>query len=251
MVERNMNAEIQMEVTPFHELLESRFRQARGLSKGERTKNRLKVAAAKQLNELDFINLRVADICRDAAVSTATFHRYFLDRTEIATDVLDDYLEAMREGSLYTVTTENEKKVDGIYLATLAWLKSAEANPGILKCLLQLRDEAPQFAESYQKFDHYWYQRIADNIRSRSSSFSNTDESVALVAAYALGGMVDDITRKIFIQRDTKLLGAVERIAPTPESLAKLLSMFWHRMVYGGESKFEMSGGFLDTVKSL
>jgi len=214
----------------FGAIMEKRQAALKSRRKGERTKDALKLATVKLLNKNDYINLRVADICKEAAVSTGTFHRYFTDRAEIAADVLKDYLE-ISETILFSQDSLIENDHDPIYIATRNWLLAAQANPGLVRCLLQLREEVPAFANVYEEFDHYWYDKIAANIQKRIPEKKPT-EAYSLIAAYALGGMVDDITRRLIIRKDAKLVAAVQETAPTMDELAKLLSKFWHRIIY-------------------
>src|SRR5690606_21256618 len=62
-------------------------------SKGDRTRFRLKQAAARVLEEAGYNELKVADICAAAEVALGTFYVYFKDKNEIAIEVVLDFLQ--------------------------------------------------------------------------------------------------------------------------------------------------------------
>lgn len=73
---------------PFAEILRRRHKQAGARRKGERTRDRLKVATVQVLEERGYLRLRVTDICKRARVSPAAFYPYFKQREQITVEVL-------------------------------------------------------------------------------------------------------------------------------------------------------------------
>ena len=57
-------------------------------SKGDRTRYRLKIAAARALEEMGYTDLKVADVCANANVALGTFYVYYKDKNEIAIEVV-------------------------------------------------------------------------------------------------------------------------------------------------------------------
>src|SRR3712207_4399553 len=66
-------------------------------SKGDRTRYRLRIAAARALEEIGYQDLKVSDICGFAEVALGTFYVYYRDKNEIAIEVVLDFIEHLYE----------------------------------------------------------------------------------------------------------------------------------------------------------
>ena len=61
-------------------------------TKGERTKEALKLGAIRVLDDVGYHAMRVSDLCEVAEVGSATFYLYFENKADITLQVLSDYL---------------------------------------------------------------------------------------------------------------------------------------------------------------
>jgi hypothetical protein len=59
-------------------------------------------------------------------------------------------------------------------------------------------------------------------------------EEVALLAAYALGAMMDEMARKLVVYPDPALEVLTGKIARSDEEIADFLTVLWYRALYGG-----------------
>jgi len=79
--------------------------------------------------------------------------------------------------------------------------------------------------------NHRWYARIAASVLSRFPAAKEERDAVRL-AVYALGGMMDELVRRLFAAHDPHLETLVHQVTPDDERLAAFLSILWHRALY-------------------
>jgi AcrR family transcriptional regulator len=217
---------------PFAEILRRQQREAGKRRKGERTRDRLKLAAVQVLEERGFLNLRVTDICKRAKVSPAAFYLYFNNKQEVTVEVLTEFLHQTfkltgSEGSARPL-------FESIYDANLIWASSVRANAGLMRCLLQLGDQVPEFKRLNSRLNHEWFVYVTDRLLRRFPKTRIDDKSL-LLAVYALGGMMDELSSKVLVAREEYLQPVIEAVAPTDEALAEFLSVLWYRALFGSE----------------
>lgn len=202
--------------------------------KGERTRDRLLLSAVRALETRGYHALRVRDICEEARVSPAAFYQYFDNVREITVEVLTSFLRSTFK--MARTTTGPRAPFEAIYAANLAWVTSARANAGLVRCLLQLGDEVPEFKALHERLNHEWFVHVAHGLHRRFPA-ARRDEPAILLAVHALGAMMDEIARKVLVARDPHLQPVVEVIAPTDEALAEFLSVLWYRALFGSEPR--------------
>ena len=206
-------------------------REAGPRRKGERTKDRIRLVTVELLNEVGYRQMKVADICRRAEVTPPVLYLYFDNKLALTTDVLKEFLNrfmaASTEGSRGTPYAT-------IYQANLQWISRARANAGLMQCLLDLSDDEPEFAALFATASQVWYRRIADSVVRRFPVAVPERPAIEL-AVYAMGGMIDDLTRKLFAAMTPDLVRLAATVAPSDEALAHFLSVLWYRSLYGSE----------------
>lgn len=215
----------------FVEVLRQRFDALTGQRKGERTKARLKVAAAEALEAQGYRDMKVADICRRADVSAAVLYLYYHNKTSLVLDVLTEFLN---EFFATAKTPRAESLYDALRAANARWLRLARANAGLMKCLLDFSNEEPSFSRLYSVANHQWYQRSAEIWRARYAD-EGVDTRAMLLLAYTLGGMLDDIVRLLHINRDEHVVSVVAELGLDDDDLADFVSIIWYRALTGRE----------------
>ncbi len=223
----------------YNELQARQQRAAKGRRRGERTRDKLKLSAIDVLDHMGYHDMRVADICKPAGVSPATFYLYFENKTDITIHVLSEFLEEVFV--LPRVDVKPATPFQLILQANLRWIKAIRANAGLMRCLLQVGDEVPEFARLNQRNNYEWYRHIALGIIRRFPQKA-VDEAVALLAVYSLGAMMDEISRALVVYQDPHLLALVGEQAPTTEELAEFLSLLWYRALYAANPPDKLTG---------
>jgi AcrR family transcriptional regulator len=198
-------------------------------TKGERTKDALKLGAIRVLDDVGYHAMRVSDICDAAGVGLATFYLYFENKSDITLQVLSEYLE---QGMGQMAVRGAPTPFAAIRGANLRWLAGIRANAGLSRCITQLGDEEPGFRELAHRINRQWYERIAVSFVRRYPGAVSQD--VALLAAYSLGAMMDEMARKLVVSPDPALLDLVGKIAPSDEEIVDFLTVLWYRALHGG-----------------
>jgi AcrR family transcriptional regulator len=218
----------------YADFLEHQIAKAPKRTKGERTKDALKLGAIKVLDEVGYHAMRVSDICDAAGVAGATFYLYFENKSDITLKVLTDYLETGI--TLLSGRQRAKTPFEAIRGANLRWLKVVRANAGLVRCIMQLGDEEPGFRELVHRTNRIWYERIASSVVRRFPQGA-VSPKVALLAAYSLGAMMDEMARKLVVHPDPQLVELIEEIAPTDEEIADVFTVLWHQALYGAPPK--------------
>lgn len=211
------------------EYLERSFAESPPKRKGERTRERIKIAAAKCLQNLGYIAMRVTDVTEVAEIAEGSFYVYFKDKSDVSlavlTDLMDNFfaLEASREGG--------RSAYDSIRLANRRWIAVCRANAGLMRCILQVGDETPEFAQLSQRANAVWYERVAMGARRRRGE----ETAAPLLAAYLLGGMMDELVRKLIVYPDADLAAVLKRMELDDDGVADASSLIWLRVLHPGE----------------
>jgi len=222
------------------------------LRRGERTRNALKLSAINVLDDVGYHRMRVSDICAGAKVSTAAFYQYYENKHEITLEVLKEFTINLMENLAAAPQAERRTAFEAMEAANLVWLRAVRANAGLMRCLLQLSDETPEFAAYYRTVSHTYNARLANSIARRLDA-DDAFEPVALLLAYALGAMMDELTRRLLVDENPHLAAVSDQLRMTDEGLAAFIAVIWHRAVFAADADAAVSGPgrtLIDAVKA-
>jgi AcrR family transcriptional regulator len=200
--------------------------------KGERKREALLAAAAITLNNVNFHQLRVSDICRQADTSTASFYIYFKNKKEITLEVLKKFSEKLfGVAGHHPKSSSPRSDYQSIYDANLAWLHIVRHNIGLMRCLLQISYEDDEFTNYYRELNFQYNQLAADKIIRRLNNPS-IDQNTITLKVFALSAMTDECTRRL-IEGDKSNIGKiVQKSYKTDEELAHFLSELWYNAIF-------------------
>jgi len=198
--------------------------------KGDRTRAKLEISTVKALEAKGYHNITIADICKLADVSTATFYLYYENKTEIAVTVLKNFTEHFN--ATRSQDTDNHTAFSAIYNSNLGWVQLVRANAGLTRCLLQVQDTEIEFSQYFQRISYSWYRYVVKTT-SNYLPIDIEESSVLLLATYAMGGMIDEIVRSQLVYPNPHFLSVLDEVAPTDEDLADFLSLLWYRSIFG------------------
>lgn len=206
----------------FIEYLETQLRENPPQKRGLRTRERLKIAAARALEEKGYHGLRVADVTAGAEVAEGSFYVYFTDKTDIALTVLTELLEEFFK--LDAKSTADRSPFEAIRQTNRRWLAVCRANAGLMRCILQLGDEEPQLSRLSRRTNRIWYDRVARSLKRRRSSVGT---GPALFAVYLLGGMMDELVRKLIVYPDPEFHALLKEMEADDDAVADAASVLW------------------------
>jgi AcrR family transcriptional regulator len=215
----------------FVDVLSERHQRAPERRKGERTRDRLKLAAVQALEQRGYLQLRVADICKKAKVAHSVFYIYFKNREEITVEVLSEFLTHTFKLDEHPAEPHSRTLFEALTNVNLRWIRAVRANAGLSRCLLQLADQVPEFKELTSRRNFEWFVGVADRLAKRFPT-AKIDRDALLLASFALGGMMDECLNKLLVAREEHLTALVGRVAPDDEALAEFLSTMWYRALF-------------------
>lgn len=135
--------------------LEDRLRADPPRRKGERTRERMRIAAGRALESLGFRGLRIIDVTSRARTSSGAFYAYFNDRNEAALAVLAPLAEVIY-GAL-PAPGETLAQVIG------RWLLACRANRGLMRCFSHAAEEIPAFAALVESRKAMWVDAVTQH----------------------------------------------------------------------------------------
>ncbi len=215
----------------FIEHLEQQLRESPPKQKGLRTRLRLKIATAKMLSRDGYHAMRVSDISARARLAEGSFYVYFKDKTDAALTVLVQLLEEFLDLEVRTRSGERTP-FEAIRASNRRWIAVCRANAGLMRCILQLGDEDPRLTELAQRENRAWYERVAQSSARRRNASQNSE--AALFAAYLLGGMMDELVRRLIIYPDPGFLELLARLGADDDAVADAASVVCLHVLHPG-----------------
>jgi AcrR family transcriptional regulator len=199
--------------------------------KGPRTRERLKIACARLLDRSGFHNLKAGDVSSEAGLSEGSFYLYFTDKRDITHHVLNEFQTlffGLDPGA--TADPQRNGPFDPVRAANRLWFAYARANAGLLRCLYQVADEDPEFAADVQRHNMRWHERVM-RATLRQSPGSPLSDAETLLLVCLLGGMMDDLSRRLVIYPDRELNALIETLGADDETLSDVASLIWFRIL--------------------
>jgi AcrR family transcriptional regulator len=217
--------------------------------KGERTRERIKLAAARVLERCGFHAMRVGDITEAAGSSDGAFYIYFKDKKDVALKVLEEFLLGMQ---LVGEAPPGKRRdpFEMIRRANLNWIRTVRANAGLMRSVFQLSDEDPEFGQLVHSSNRAWYRRVAKSV-VRNYAGDRVDPSVAFFAASALGAMMDELMRRVVVYPDQEFVRFLGEVAPGDEELATALAVIWFRVLYPERELPTGLGGLAESLSTI
>ncbi len=217
-----------IEPVSFHDWVAKKQKDGELRRKGERTRDRIRLCTVELLNEVGYHELKLTDICKRAKISPPVLYLYFESKEALVHEILVEFLqEFMNRAGSAAVRSPFQAMFD----ANLQWIRSARANAGLMRCLLQFSEAQGDFATLFGRESHEWNRRITASILRRFPTAEREQAQVHFIVE-ALSAMMDDLTRRLFADGDEQLSAVISNFAATDEDLARALTTIWHRALY-------------------
>lgn len=194
-------------------------------ARAQKRRDLLKVAVSNVLERTGYRAMKVTDVTSQANVAVGLFYRYFPDLRTATCEVLVDFIESIK--AEVEALPDAKDRFQAVYRPTLLWAQAYQRHPGLMRCLVQVADEVPEFEALWLSVNEEWTRRIAKSI-VRQFPDAGLSESFSLTIAYALGSMIDGLLNELYVHRNREL----QMLLITPEQVAELLSAIWYRALY-------------------
>lgn len=195
-------------------------------SRGRATRERLMASVAELLRQRTYYDIRIEDITSRAGVRAGLFYHYFQSKVDITHEVLQDMLSGYQR-KVVSRKSGAWSPLEAIHYANQLMVALYSANPGAMRCLVEVREEGTPFAEMWRRLTLDWNRRIASSI-ARQFPGTQGGEAGFLALAYSLSGAVDSFLFEYFVQKTPELRSTY----PTDEAVAGFLTTLWYRAVY-------------------
>lgn len=214
----------------YSDLFEARIKEEPGKKKGDRTRDRLKVATIRILEEEGAGIPRISDICKRAGVSVGTFYLYFQSSDDIVHDILSGWVETIRG---HAPPAEGyEDAYDAMYVGCKRLIELYAVNSGLMQCLWRLRDRNTEFAKIWERNNLAWYRGVKSAILELSDTSALREDNYTL-SFYVISSMMDEFLRTLFVNRDPDLHRTIQDTSISTDEMADYLAVTWYRMLYG------------------
>ncbi|WP_374147017.1 TetR/AcrR family transcriptional regulator [Sphingomonas sp. 28-63-12] len=197
-----------------------------GLSKGERTRQRLLDSGRILLERDGYHAIRVSDVAAQAGLSSGVFYIYFRDKDELAIEL---FRTACKEaiGTIYA-----ERAPAGDFAAVLHTLRRyidiMLDSGGMIRAVVQILDQLPDARAIWLDMNSLVARRIAVGMAHRAPDDMRSD-AARIITAHAAQAMIDSMLLSIVSYDNADL----RDMARSRERLAQTLSVLWYRLLYG------------------
>lgn len=214
----------------FTKYLERRLQEAPPPRKSQRTRERLKVAAARLLASRGYHEISSGAVSAEADLAEGSFYLYFKDKEDVTRTVLDEFADNFLGPHLAASAKPSASAFEAIRNSNRVWIDLAFDNPGLFRCLLQFADDNAEFGAKMQRRNFEWHMRIT------RSTWHNNNSQESMLLVYLLGGMVDDLVRKLVVYLDKQLQQVLVDLRIDREGLVDVISLVWLRILHPSET---------------
>jgi Bacterial regulatory proteins, tetR family len=207
--------------------LETRLAEQPRMSKGERTRERLRIATLQVLNERGYDEMRTLSITEQAGLSEGLFYVYFQSKVDITLDLLTEFFAKFVQ--LSDRGRQASEPFEAIKIANRRWLHLAIENAGLMRCIFQAGNEVPEFAALISKANKTW-NTIAVNALKKHRPGKR--KSAMMLPVYMLCGMMDELVRKLVVYPDPELIALIEANGSDYDAVADVATVIWYRVLY-------------------
>jgi len=192
-------------------------------ARGQKRRELIKAATRIVLEREGYRAMKVVDVASEAGVAAGLFYHYFPDLKSVTCEVLSDFLQEMAK----SLMPEPKGRYDAIYTSTLVMVKAFDEHPGLMRCLVQVADEVPEFKVLWDTVSIAWTKRVANSIERQFPDAKMGDHFASCVA-YALGSMVDGLVNEVYVHQNPD----ARKLLRKPQDLAELLAVMWYHALY-------------------
>ncbi len=211
----------------FLSFLETQLAEQPDMAKRDRTRERLRIATVQVLNERGYEDMKTLTITEKAGLSEGLFYVYFKSKVDITIDILHEFYMKFVKLDLAGKSLIGPFAV--IQAANRHWLNMAAANPGLMRCIFQAGNEVPEFAALISQVNNEWYSRVFNAVERHRPT---VHKAALMLPVYMLGGMMDELARKMIVYPDPQLLAVIEENGSDYDAVADAATLIWYRVLY-------------------
>ena len=171
--------------------------------------------------------MRIADVTGEAGVAQGLFYHYFKDLKSLTVEVLTDFALASNDPSEIEKGVAKGDWYARIYAHNLVIVRSYARRPGVMRCMLQLADEDPEFSGMLRENYRSQLMWLVD-LMPRLFPQVEFRKHQALMVVYSLAGIGEGLLREYFINESRTLRAAKLSV----EQFTELLTTMYYRALF-------------------
>jgi len=192
--------------------------------RGALAREKLKRAALAVIESKGYSQMKVADVTKEAGVAAGLFYHYFSDLKSLTVEVLTDFL------ANFEIVHYEEVELDWyaiLYQNARELVDNYATHPGVMRCLLFLSDEEPEFGEIYHASAS---RRINALAKALPKVFPQAElsENEALMLVYSLSGTMGMLLREYYITKNSALCAS----ELSREQVAEMAAVIFYRGLF-------------------
>lgn len=196
-------------------------------ARGEAARARLKQATARVLERVGYRQMRVVDVTREAGVAVGLFHHYFPDLKTATIEVLRDFMarfedlesieRGVAKGDWFGRSLAHNRLV----------VESFARNPGIMRCMVQVGDEVPEFGEIWRAS---YYRRLELLVRAMPRLFPDAGfgDAEARLVTRILAGIGEHVLTEYYILK----VASLRELDLDEDEMAEWITVMFHRALF-------------------
>lgn len=196
-------------------------------ARGEQARARLKEAAARVLERVGYRQMRVGDVTAEAGVASGLFYHYFPDLKTLTAEVLQDFMQRFEAIEDIERGVEKGDWYARMHAHNRAVVESYARNPGIMRCMVQMGDEQPEFGELWRASYH---RRLELFVRALPRLFpeARLSGAQAHLVTTMLAGMGEHLLSEYYIVRTP----ALREMELGEEEMTEWISVMFYRALF-------------------
>ncbi len=195
--------------------------------RGEAARQRLKEAAARVLERTGYRQMRVADVTGEAGVAAGLFYHYFPDLRTLAIEVLQDFMQRFEAVDDIERGVARGDWYARMYAHNRLVVQGYARNPGIMRCMVQMGDEQPEFGELWRASLQRrleWFVSALPRLFPRA----RLDPGRALLLTTLLAGTGERLLAEYYIARAPQL----RALELDEEEMTEWISVMFYRALF-------------------
>lgn len=189
-------------------------------SRSERTRQKIKDAAISLLDDQNYFDLTISDICREAGVATGGFYFHYEKKADLIEELVREHNTSF--WSALMISLDYRDLYSAVFAASTALVDAYFESPGLVRCFNQLAMVDRTFVKLWEHHATEWASRLDVMIDPVPGDIHETN-------AYRLLAFADLLLFDLCIEKEPALVAAAGSVEEVRENLAVL----WYRALVG------------------
>jgi AcrR family transcriptional regulator len=191
-------------------------------SRSERTRQNIKEATVSLLNDQNYFDLTITEICQRAGVATGGFYFHYEKKADLIGELLREHNKSF--WCALMTSLDYRDLYSAVFAASTALVKAYFESPGLVRCFNQLAMTDRVYVKLWEDAATAWASRLAELIEP-----GGAQRDIRGTNAYGLLAFADLLLFDLWIEREPSLIAAAGAVDEVTENLAVL----WYRGLTG------------------